>query len=714
MSTLISISQLSEFIDHGFSERVISELEPVYQNNPSNLLPAYQILLSKAYMRMNKYDLSRTIIENLIFSNILEGRDYLSAISILGETNFQVGNIEEALKQVSILIQSDKKQFPEMVLEGIVLESKIMQLTGNLHDAISKLSDALDNYKKRTPSDILMRAIGNLGFLYAFAGELDQSITCFKESYKLSIDLENFRAQVITLNNLSQIYEDKCDYEHAQDYIIKARILSRDRNEKSHFVLSTYHLGKIYLTLGRMDEALNLLSEAQTEIQSIQAPNLQVLINQEHIRFLIITGDYDKAEEYIDTTFKIAKENKLRHAESILLRYQAIIKSKVGEFIDAIQILEPVIVMKEDVKLDAGIIEDYNYLVEWALEVNNIAKAEEFYTKLKTFLVKTNHPNSKKWLLLSEANLAYKKDDLGIARRKLQFFLKEVTEYELLLFQIRSNLKLAQISLIVALWHDTQKEHTNAYLYLTNAINLAKKISDFPSLLYAMIALSELQLSQEQLMNAKNTLIEAKTVAMEKKLFKYGQNISGRLTEIHHYEQMSVDIQLQVFIRPRSLRSAIQGVAEVLSFRDPFFLPRKENIFLNVIFYAFMDIGPAVIYSMETIDQVAALSSGVFIYTAVGQGAGYRTGLFGPLPFGNDVALISSAFVTDNNAPDIRLNNKNFLVIALVAKEGYTYLIDREKLKIIIKNQLDKITDLSKMQKEDFYAIASNLLKYND
>ena len=714
MSIVTTIAKLSEYIDHGFSERVISELEPLYQNNHSALSPEYQILLSKAYLRMTKYDLAWTISENLIVSNVLEQNDYLSVIAILGEANFQLGKIDEASKQVQILLRADNKQYPDKVLEGAVLEAKINQLTGDLQDAITKLRDAIDTYNKRTPSDVLMRAIGNLGFLYAHAGELDQSITCFKDSHKLSIELENFRTQVIALNNLSQIYENKCDYEHAEDCIIKARILSHDRNEKTYFVLSTYHLAKIYLTLGRVDEAFKLLSEAQTELQSVRAPNLQVFINQERIRYFILTGDYDKALDYIDTTLKIARENKLRPEESILLRFRAIIKSKIGEFEEAIHILEPVIVMKEDVKLDAGIIEDYNYLTEWALEVNNIAKAEEFYSKLKTFLIKTNHPSSKKWLLLSEANLAYKKDDLGIARQKLQTFLKEVKDYELLLFQIRSNLKLAQISLVVALWHDTQKERTNAYIYLTNAINLAKKTSDFPSLLDAMIARSELELSQEQLEIAKNTLVEARTIAIEKKLLRHEQNISKRLSEISNYEQMRIDSHLQVLVKPRGLRSAIEGVTEVLSFRDPILVLAKEKRFLNIIFYAFTDIGPAVIYSLEAIDQTAALSSGAFIYAAVGQGGGYRTGLFGPLPFGDDVALIASTFVTDSMAPDTRLNNKNFVIIALVTKEGYTYLIDREKLKVTIKSQLDKVTDLSLLNKDDFSMIAETILKYND
>lgn len=134
----------------------------------------------------------------------------------------------------------------------------------------------------------------------------------------------------------------------------------------------------------------------------------------------------------------------------------------------------------------------------------------------------------------------------------------------------------------------------------------------------------------------------------------------------------------------------------------------RTNVFTNVVLYKMTKMGPNAFFTEHPLEEDLLMTSGVYIYTAIGQGHSYPTGLFGPLPFGDDknqVALVYSTIVTDSNFPDPRLDGKNYIMIAFISKRGDEDLIDRRKLSEIISTQIKEISDLSTLQEKEIFQI---------
>ncbi len=132
----------------------------------------------------------------------------------------------------------------------------------------------------------------------------------------------------------------------------------------------------------------------------------------------------------------------------------------------------------------------------------------------------------------------------------------------------------------------------------------------------------------------------------------------------------------------------------------------------NIIFYKMSSQGPQHLFSEYPVDYNLLLKSGIYFYTAIGQGIYYRTGLFGPLPFGGiqgEVAFIYSSLIDDSSVEDSRMKGKNYILICFIAKEIDVDLIDRNKFSEIISNQINKIKDLSTFKERDFREFINTL-----
>lgn len=139
----------------------------------------------------------------------------------------------------------------------------------------------------------------------------------------------------------------------------------------------------------------------------------------------------------------------------------------------------------------------------------------------------------------------------------------------------------------------------------------------------------------------------------------------------------------------------------------------RGEVFSNVIFYKFAKQGPDVIFSEHSLQEPLRTSTGAYFYTTIGQGSQYRTGLFGPLPFGledsHEVALIYATKIVDTSVIDPRLNRQNYFLIALITLPENIPSIDRVNLENQLESITKKIPDLSFLKKEDLLDIVSQI-----
>ena len=141
-------------------------------------------------------------------------------------------------------------------------------------------------------------------------------------------------------------------------------------------------------------------------------------------------------------------------------------------------------------------------------------------------------------------------------------------------------------------------------------------------------------------------------------------------------------------------------------------LMRKE-VFSNVIFYKFSKQGPTVVFSEHPLEEPLATSSGAYFYTAIGQGSQYRTGLFGPVPFGSEgdreVALIYATNIVDTGLIDQRLKRYNYILIALTFLPEKLPSIDRTRLEQQLAQLTKQIPDVSALENDRLTGIVAQI-----
>jgi len=137
-----------------------------------------------------------------------------------------------------------------------------------------------------------------------------------------------------------------------------------------------------------------------------------------------------------------------------------------------------------------------------------------------------------------------------------------------------------------------------------------------------------------------------------------------------------------------------------------------DKAFENTIIYKMTKAGPSPIFTEFDMDPDLLIKSGIFFYTAIGQGMQLNTGLFGPLPFGDDdsnVALVYGSFVKDADYP--RLKGENYILIVFIAKSKLVALIDKKRLIDVLINKLDVIEDFSTLNEMDIQVMIDEIRK---
>ncbi len=159
---------------------------------------------------------------------------------------------------------------------------------------------------------------------------------------------------------------------------------------------------------------------------------------------------------------------------------------------------------------------------------------------------------------------------------------------------------------------------------------------------------------------------------------------------------------------------AIITISLFLSFRTLLLTTRERGqVFTNIIFYKLNMQGPVIAYSEHPLHGHEENSSGAYFYTAIGQGAQYATGLFGPIPFGlkaeGKVALIYATRVKDTGLTDPRLNCQNYLLIGLITTSDKISILERESLEERLAKIMNELPDLCALSSEQYAQLVSQI-----
>jgi hypothetical protein len=178
----------------------------------------------------------------------------------------------------------------------------------------------------------------------------------------------------------------------------------------------------------------------------------------------------------------------------------------------------------------------------------------------------------------------------------------------------------------------------------------------------------------------------------------------------HYYHGMFEDATVVPFLETL----AIISISLFLSYSTLLLTTRERGqVFTNIVFYKLNKQGPVVAYSEHPLHGHEENCSGAYFYTAIGQGAQYATGLFGPIPFGlkeeGKVALIFATRAVDTGLTDQRLNCQNYLLVGLITTSDKISILNRESLEKRLAIIIREIPDLCALSSEQYAKLVTQI-----
>ncbi|MHA1168183.1 MAG: response regulator [Candidatus Hodarchaeales archaeon] len=148
-------------------------------------------------------------------------------------------------------------------------------------------------------------------------------------------------------------------------------------------------------------------------------------------------------------------------------------------------------------------------------------------------------------------------------------------------------------------------------------------------------------------------------------------------------------------------------VSEILTNGKEETFPLKYDD-LHVILFTIGNLGPKMIYKdKSTLPEElnnAIDMTGVYFFTAIGQGKTHHLGLFGPLPIpgSNDYrALAFTILINDKNQTDSRMRGMSYCLITIIyPKEKMEFFYDHQKLTLFLNKSFENINDMDELNEK--------------
>ncbi|WP_342305545.1 tetratricopeptide repeat protein [Methanolobus sp. ZRKC5] len=144
---------------------------------------------------------------------------------------------------------------------------------------VTPLFELLQLYKQETLPPEVWIFIGTiLGKIYVIKHDLDSAESKFTEMLDLSYKLDYDNGVSSLLNNLSLIYLNKGDVTKSLDFQLKSLSLYEPQDDIKGKISCLINIGSVYLEIGEVDKSFMYANEALSEIESVNFPDIELVL----------------------------------------------------------------------------------------------------------------------------------------------------------------------------------------------------------------------------------------------------------------------------------------------------------------------------------------------------------------------------------------------------------------------------------------------------
>ncbi len=228
-----------------------------------------------------------------------------------------------------------KKKLHTATIKSIFNYSSIFSITGEYDSSMVYNEKALALAREIKDSLNTGIALFNIGVTHGFLDNYEAAIQNCQEGLKM-IEGKVYKKLEVQINDqLQGLYWQMAQYDKAIGFGEKAVQLSRQLHTPYELAKSLSNLSISYLAKSMQPKALPLLTEALEIARSLGNNNLEstILLNMSDI--LLVSGDYEKAKQYIDRSILLYSRIGSKDGEAISLRALAIYYLQKKDFSNA-------------------------------------------------------------------------------------------------------------------------------------------------------------------------------------------------------------------------------------------------------------------------------------------------------------------------------------------------------------------------------------------
>jgi tetratricopeptide (TPR) repeat protein/thymidylate kinase len=208
----------------------------------------------------------------------------------------------------------------------------ILQLYGQLDNALSLFQQSLKITQEIGDRQGEATTLNNIGQIYAIQGDNQIALKYSIQSLKIHQEVNDRKGEGRTLNNIGHIYSTQGEYQTAQNYLIQSLKIHKEVGNQSGEGAALDNIGQIYSAQGDYKTALIYLKLSLKLKQEIgDRKGVGASLNNIAIT-AIAQGDYQTASKYLESSLKISQEIGDRQGEASTLNNIGQIYSTQGDY----------------------------------------------------------------------------------------------------------------------------------------------------------------------------------------------------------------------------------------------------------------------------------------------------------------------------------------------------------------------------------------------
>ena len=301
--------------------------------------------------------------------------------------------------------------------EGAIKYGEMIFRKGNVKESLTYFNEAYEFSKKNNLFKEEALALNDIGLVNQCFGNLDVANENLLEALRIQNKIDDKQGIGDTLNNISNIYEDRGDFNNALAKQKESLELREKIGDRNGIGMSFANMAGVYLEMQKKESSLKMYQKCLTIYEDIGSKNgIEVALNGIG-RVLEASGKMDEALKKYQESLKISKEIGSQSGIASSLNNIANIYFARRNFKDAYDHIEQAIKIEEEIGNLKAIATCYSNIGHYYLE-----DPSEKHDKALTFLFKALAlyclVGAKAKIKISESGIIKLRDKIGLIQFK--------------------------------------------------------------------------------------------------------------------------------------------------------------------------------------------------------------------------------------------------------------------------------------------------------